>query len=126
MHVVVNFAIPPEQAPKVWTWQSVDRFLEEAVKITGLTRVGDPVVKECGDLLIGFQIIAESHVSVHLDRGSGRGWADVFSCGEVDEAKVAKVVDATLMVPGGMLTIGTLPRGNLEEGGEPCPTAPSK
>ena len=119
MHVLVDFVIPPEQAPKAWTWQSVDRFLEEAAKATGLTRVGDATIRECGDILVGFQIIAESHVSVHLDRGSGRGWADVFSCRSVDKGKVAKVVDDTLMVDGGMMTVGTLPRGNLGEGGDP-------
>jgi S-adenosylmethionine/arginine decarboxylase-like enzyme len=92
MHVLVDFAVDPKRA-REWTLEDVRRFLRSAVEVTDLTPLGPEVALEAGDLLMGFQMIAESHVSIHLDRGKGSGHADVFSCGDVSAGKVSKVVD---------------------------------
>lgn len=99
MHVVVDFRFSPEEARSLWTREAVRRYLAGTVDATGLTRFGPEVVEENGEILVGFQMIAESHVSIHLDRGTGCGWADVFSCGPVSAGKVSLVIDETLGGP---------------------------
>ena len=114
MHIAIDFARKPEEAQELWTPDTVRCYLDEAVKATGLTRFGPEVVlhntEEGADILIGFQCIAESHVSVHADRATGRGWADVFSCKDVSPGKVSFAVDRTF---GGWQTIGRIPRTEL-------------
>ena len=111
-HIAVDFARDPEEAQE-WTPDTVRAYLKEAVKATGLTRFGPEVVEENGPVLIGFQMIAESHVSVHADRATGRGWADVFSCKYVSAGLVAMAIDRTF---GGWQTIRRIPRVELAEG----------
>ena len=108
-HIAVDFARAPEEA-QLWTPDTVRAYLGEAVKATGLTRFGPEVVEENGPILMGFQMIAESHVSVHADRTSGRGWADVFSCKDVSAGLVSVAVDRTF---GGWQTIRRIPRVEL-------------
>ena len=110
MHVAVDFARKPEEAQELWTVDTVRAYLDEAVKATGLTRFGPEVVEENGAILMGFQMIAESHVSVHADRDTGRGWADVFSCKDVSAGLVSVAVDRTF---GGWQTIRRIPRVEL-------------
>jgi len=110
MHIAVDFAQAPVKAQELWTPDTVRAYLEEAVKATGLTRFGPEVVEENGAILMGFQMIAESHVSVHADRASGWGWADVFSCKDVSAGLVAMAVDRTF---GGWQTIRRIPRVEL-------------
>jgi len=111
-HIAVDFARDPEEAQE-WTPDTVRAYLKEAVKATGLTRFGPEVVEENGPVLMGFQMIAESHVSVHADRATGRGWADVFSCKYVSAGLVAMAIDRTF---GGWQTIRRIPRVELAEG----------
>jgi S-adenosylmethionine/arginine decarboxylase-like enzyme len=113
MHVAVDFARKPEEAQELWTPDTVRRYLAEAVKATGLTRFGPEVVLENGPVLMGFQMVAESHVSVHVDRMAGRGWADVFSCKDFRASQVAIAVDLTF---GGWQTIHYIPRTELSGG----------
>jgi hypothetical protein len=51
-------------------------FLAEAVKRTGLKVIMGPVIDE--PLGIGFVVIAESHISVHVQ--GDRAFVDCFSC----------------------------------------------
>jgi S-adenosylmethionine/arginine decarboxylase-like enzyme len=118
MHIAVDFARAPEEAQELWIPDTVRAYLEEAVKATGLTRFGPEVVEENGAILMGFQMIAESHVSVHADRATGRGWADVFSCKDVSAGKVEAVVRECFIDddPSGWLFIRPIPRTELSEG----------
>jgi len=109
-HIAIDFARAAEEAQELWTPDTVRAYLDEAVKATGLTRFGPEVVEENGPILMGFQVIAESHVSVHADRATGRGWADVFSCKDVSAGKVSFAVDRTF---GGWQTIRYIPRVDL-------------
>ena len=109
-HIAVDFARTPEEARELWTLDTVRAYLAEAVKATGLTRFGPEGVEENGPVLMGFQMIAESHVSVHADRASGRGWADVFSCKALSAGLVAMAIDQTF---GGWQVIRRIPREEL-------------
>jgi S-adenosylmethionine/arginine decarboxylase-like enzyme len=119
MHVAVDFARDPLEAQKLWAPDTVRRYLKEAVKATGLTRFGPEVVEENGTILMGFQMVAESHVSVHADRASGWGWADVFSCKDVSDLKIEAVVRECFIGtdPSGWLFIRPIPRMELTERG---------
>jgi hypothetical protein len=55
----------------------VRRFLARAVHATGLTKIADPLIIESRDQVIGFVVIAESHVSIHVR--ADVAFADVFS-----------------------------------------------
>jgi len=93
MHVLVDFTISPERARVEWTLNCIRQFLRSAVEVTGLIPFGPEIVREADHLLMGIQMIAESHISLHLDRAKGCGWADVFSCREVSAGKVSKLID---------------------------------
>ena len=58
--------------------EDVRRFLARAVHATGLTKIADPLVIESHDQVVGFVVIAESHVSIHIR--ADIAFADVFSC----------------------------------------------
>jgi S-adenosylmethionine/arginine decarboxylase-like enzyme len=113
MHVTVDFAVSPQKARAEWTLDCVRQFLRSAVEVTGLTPFGPEVVREAGDLLMGIQMIAKSHISLHLDRARGRGWADVFSCGDVSAGKVSKLIDDLFEAEQSVLALerGSLPQG---------------
>ncbi len=121
MQVCVDLATRPESARRLWTEVRLRAFLNSAVAVTELTPFGPRIVKHNtaggADLLIGFQMIAESHIAVHLDRLRGLGWVDVFSCRAVDDACVIKLVACTLLPEGGVSETRCLDRGILPEGG---------
>ena len=110
MHILIDFARKPEEAQELWTVDTVRCYLAEAIKVTGLSCFGPEVVEENGGVLMGFQMIAESHVSVHVDRATGQGWADVFSCKDVNAGQVAFAVDVSF---GGWQSIRYIPRTEL-------------
>jgi len=96
MHVTVNFAADPEEAMGVWTAATALRFLVSAVKITGLHAITEPVVVEHEENALlhidGHVIIAESHIHITLLPEIGRGFADVFSCMDVEAGKVSGLI----------------------------------
>ena len=49
-----------------------------------MTAIGEPVLAATPVELIGFQIIAESHISVHVCLAQQYLFADLFSCKEFD------------------------------------------
>lgn len=110
MQVIIDFAVAPEKARKTWSVDHVKQFLRSAVEVTGLTPLGPEVVREAGDLLMGIQMIAESHISLHLNRAVGLGWADVFSCRDVNANEVSKVIDDIFEAE---QSVGELDRGKL-------------
>ena len=55
---------------------ALGRFLADAVLLTGLTPITEPVI--CAEQGIGFVVIAESHISAHVQ--GDRAFVDVFSC----------------------------------------------
>ena len=97
MQVTINFAADPEEAIGVWTSATALQFLVSAVDVTGLHAITEPVVVEHEekDALLhidGHVIIAESHIHVTLLPEIGRGFADVFSCKDVEAGKVSGLI----------------------------------
>jgi S-adenosylmethionine/arginine decarboxylase-like enzyme len=69
-------------------------LLVRLVELCGMTAIADPVVSVRRSEYAAFQLIAESHISIH---GKGeRCWADVFSCKPFQEDAVGKVLRDTL------------------------------
>jgi len=73
----------------------VKTFLKEAVAATGLHAISGYAVHQWHDKVVGFVVIAESHVSVHLE-GNGTGWIDVFSCRPVDTRAMSDLASVVL------------------------------
>ncbi len=75
---------------------TVQKILADLVKITGLTAIGRPLVGP--QYLSGIQLIAESHVAVHLYfvesglRGELVGFVDVFSCKPFDPGRIDSIL----------------------------------
>ncbi len=56
----------------------IETFLHRAVDITGLTAICKPFIGRGKAPQVGFVMIAESHVSVHIR--ADHAFVDVFSC----------------------------------------------
>ncbi len=63
-------------------------FVHQALEATRMTPIAPLWVSEKEDR--AFQIIAESHISVHL--AGDCGWIDIFSCRRFDEKKAARLI----------------------------------
>ena len=63
-------------------------FLAQAVEVTGLTAISPVFVDDQRG--VGFVIIAESHVSIHLK--GDRAWADVFSCRRFEAEPILRIL----------------------------------
>lgn len=61
--------------------KDINDFLDGAVKLTSLKTISRSVVRENA----GFVLIAESHVSIHIQ--GDRAFADIFSCREFGVAQ---------------------------------------
>ena len=66
--------------PSAWTSTSLKALSDDIVSLCGMQKFFGPESYEHGSLLLCFTLIAESHISLHLDRESGEVWADVFTC----------------------------------------------
>ena len=106
MHLLIDAGLPSESArvrlKQVW------RFLEEAPGLVGLNVILGPKVEPTPMGFAGFVIIAESHISVHVE--GERLFIDAFSCRPFEERPVldlaAKVFRAewahTRIIPRGL------------------------
>lgn len=75
-----------------WTVGDLRELLDELVAVTGLTPVSGPHLFRHHSWLIGMTVIAESHISAHLDCEWGQAYVDVFSCREFDYTTVPGLV----------------------------------
>ena len=66
---------------------SIYVYLASIIKRVEMTPVGAPLVTYTETELVGFQIIAESHISVHIQLRQCYLFADLFSCREFDIAQ---------------------------------------
>lgn len=116
MYVAIDIIRDPEEAQELWDVKCVKRFLKAAVELTGLHAITKRQVIEHleGGLLHidGHVMIAESHIHVTVVPERGRGWADVFSCKEVN-INLLTVVAAESF--GGNQFIRPIPRMELTE-----------
>lgn len=90
------------------TTQRCREFLVEMPDAIAMTRIRGPMVVVTHSSIMGFVVIAESHVSVHVNRATGAAFVDIFSCKAFDEAVA---LDLTCTFLGGQATSRVLDRG---------------
>lgn len=89
----------------------VGNFARQAVQAVGMTLIGGPWVEEDGDACYGLALLAESHISIHLNRTSGAFHVDIFSCKPFDNCVLLSVISRWLDIR--ELQMRILDRGNL-------------
>ena len=67
-----------------WTPALVYDFLGAAVRLARMTLIAGPWTALRNETVCGIALLAESHVTVHLDREIGVAHIDLFSCREFD------------------------------------------
>ncbi|MBX3184907.1 MAG: S-adenosylmethionine decarboxylase [Polyangiaceae bacterium] len=72
--------------------------LAELPRALGLTPVGAPQVAKRPALLVGLQLLAESHLSLHLRPEAGMVHADLFSCAPFDRERATALLLAAYPV----------------------------
>jgi S-adenosylmethionine/arginine decarboxylase-like enzyme len=120
VQLLIDIAIPPEQAATLWTVPRVSRFLRQAVRTTGLHAISPMQVLEHDGHIDGHVMIAESHIHVTLYLAAGLGFIDVFSCQDLVNGNLLTALEETLLTPGAIVKVRTLERGDLppQEGTE--------
>lgn len=71
----------------------VRNFLIDTVVDIGMKPIGRQMVVDTNTALIGFQIIADSHLAVHVDKASQQLFLDCFSCKEYDVGLVIALAE---------------------------------
>ncbi len=72
----------------------VAKWLVQYPKTIDMNVIAGPIVRKVDDMLTGLVVIAESHISVHVDRKTRATHIDVFSCKPFDNRRVeADVID---------------------------------
>jgi len=81
MHVTIDGEATPTEK---WSIAGVYGYCRESVALAKMTLISGPHVTASQGHLYGIAILAESHVSVHLDKRSGRAHLDLFSCNDFE------------------------------------------
>jgi S-adenosylmethionine/arginine decarboxylase-like enzyme len=115
VQLLIDIAIPPEQAATLWTAPAVSRFLALAVETTGLHSISPVRVLEHDGHIDGHVMIAESHIHVTLYLAAGLGFIDVFSCRDLVNGNLLTALEETLLTPGAIVSVRTLERGDLPQ-----------
>lgn len=63
--------------------QKIHDFLMRCPSEIGMTRITEPYIQAAGDWCMGIVILAESHISVHVEHGI-KCFCDMFSCKPFD------------------------------------------
>lgn len=117
MQVTVDLRVGARTVKRRWTADAANAFVDDAMRVAGLTPIAPRALVNLPDRLIFFQLMAESHVSGHLMREYRLGWVDVFSCLPLDPAEVRKAIRRHLAGPRDSLKVRVLGRAMLPEGG---------
>ena len=75
--------------PPIWNGLLCSRFCWQAIKLAEMTRLSGPHVVEKLHDAYAFAMLAESHVTVHLDGAAGIAYIDLFSCKDFDSEAFA-------------------------------------
>lgn len=115
MHLAATLNVAHTTVPEKWTAEGVHKFLDQAVAATKLTPFGERQLVDQPERVIFCQLIAESHIAGHLERGHAIGWLDVFSCKDINVGLVIEAVREHLSLPGDHWTVTMLDRGKLPQ-----------
>jgi S-adenosylmethionine/arginine decarboxylase-like enzyme len=117
MFLALEFTTPAEHAVRCWTDTRARAFIAAAVDLTGLQAIHQ-IGGTYGDKVMLIQLIAESHIAVHLnpkDEPAPYGAVHVFSCRDFDEADMIKLTAQFFVADHGTVLARSLPRGELPE-----------
>ena len=93
MHVLIDGRVDEgERAPLI---KDIRRWLIHYPAQIGMTVIAGPTVRYDDAMLTGIVVIAESHISVHVNRESRMAHVDVFSCRPFDVERVVQDVADT-------------------------------
>jgi len=113
MQLLVEISSRKQTVAQKWTAAGARAFVEDAVKASGLTPFGDLALHEDAERVMAMQMIAESHIAVHLYLGAGRGYVDVFSCKNFDLPTMVGLVASSFCGKGSSLYPDVHDRGRL-------------
>jgi len=85
MHVMIDGLA--DAVTERWSIHGVYQFCRESVELAEMTLISGPHVMAQQGHLYGIAILAESHVSVHLDKRTLTAHLDLFSCNPFDVPK---------------------------------------
>jgi len=91
MHLIVDGRMATGDDAPLTT--ELEEWLERYPATIGMTVIAGPVVRADTHMVTGLVVIAESHISVHVERMTGVAHVDVFSCKPFDH----QVVQATVV-----------------------------
>lgn len=94
MHVLLESGIYPAGLSEA----SLRFWLTEAPKRLGFVRITPAIVEWRPPILAGIVLLAESHISAHINFAARRGWIDVFTCGIMERGIVVDTVNEILPV----------------------------
>lgn len=66
--------------PDLMTAGNLRDWLEQMPARVGMARIQPPIVERSGPNLLGYVLLAESHISLHCAWEESRVFLDVFSC----------------------------------------------
>jgi S-adenosylmethionine/arginine decarboxylase-like enzyme len=114
--LALEFTATPEQAAERWTLTRARAFILAAVDLCGLTAIHQVGGDYAGDIKL-MQLIAESHIAVHLTKSAPEphGTIHIFSCRDFDQDAMANLAAQFFVPMGGTVLTYTLPRGHLPE-----------
>lgn len=75
----------------------IEDFLWKLPQLIGMHPLTKPYLVESETWLSSIRVIAESHLSVHLEKASGILYIDIFSCKKFEEYKVVEHICNTFM-----------------------------
>lgn len=82
MHVTFDGRV--DNVGENWSIRGVYDFCRDAVRLADMTLVSGPHVTAHKGQLYGMAVLAESHVSVHLDKRTKLAFIEMFSCKDFD------------------------------------------
>lgn len=96
MHVLID--LWDCDADLIADQKTIRRLLKDWVKAMGMEPLGNPVLHELNYYqtkdpgITGFQVITESHLSIHTFTATGVCWVDLFSCKDFDADALVRTV----------------------------------
>ena len=90
---------------------NIRKFLDECPDIIEMTKISPVIVEQREATVMGFVLIAESHISVHASLNTGIFFIDIFSCTFFNVYAVTALIKSTFE-PCDVMNVKTLDRGS--------------
>lgn len=62
-----------------------ETYLAGMIDLAGMTPISDPLIKDTAQGRVGFQVLAESHVSIHAVWNGPVTFIDLFTCNALSQ-----------------------------------------